>query len=484
MDFKNSYRVEAVYFNKLKSDIDIAKSYIAAGATDEARAVLENLVDVDGAVLLLYRNIGECWAELANAIEKTKKELDALRDQMEAYHDELNEKIDEINNYIIRLINALDDRLTAAEADIDDLQDRMTQAESDIDDLEANKQDKLTAGFGIEIDANNEISVDTDDVQEKLTAGFGIEIDANNEISVDTNDVQEKLIAGQNITLTPDATDPTKTVIEAAGESYTAGFGIDIDANNEISVDTNDVQEKLIAGQNITLTPDTTDPTKTVIDAAGETYTKGSGISINNNVISASQFPYETKVALAIAGDTTKQTGSVAEYYGITWKYSTGNPVPIFTGVDKTKVVHGRLYINLLMEQSQTVKDNVHSLPLNSVNVDVSAISVSLTYTDENNSEITKSITLPPFTAVVSCIDFGGTTGKVFRGAPNPYQITVPLDGLHDYSVRVSFTVKMNSLGEKSGGGTFQQEFTNIYNNIFGVNVYFYVIGENGLVIQ
>ena len=56
MDFKNSYRVEAVYFQKLKSDIDIAKSYIAAGATDEARAVLENLVDVDGAVLLLYLN--------------------------------------------------------------------------------------------------------------------------------------------------------------------------------------------------------------------------------------------------------------------------------------------------------------------------------------------------------------------------------------------------------------------------------------------
>lgn len=206
MDFKNSYRIEAVYFNKLKSDIDIAKSYIAAGATDEARAVLENLVDVDGAVLLLYRNIGECWAELANAIEKTKKELDALRDQQEQYHDELNEKIDEINNYIIRLINALDERLTAAEADIDDLQermlaaesdidnlqDRMTQAESDIDDLEANKQDKLTAGFGIEIDANNEISVDTDDVQEKL-------------------------IAGQNITLTPDSTDPTKTVIDTTG---------------------------------------------------------------------------------------------------------------------------------------------------------------------------------------------------------------------------------------------------------------------------
>lgn len=218
MDFKNSYRVEAVYFQKLKSDIDIAKSYIAAGATDEARAVLENLVDVDGAVLLLYRNIGECWAELANAIEKTKKELDALRDQQEQYHDELNEKIDEINNYIIRLINALDERLTAAEADIDDLQDRMTQAESDIDDL----QERILA-------AESDIDDLEANKQDKLTPGFGIEIDANNEIAVDTDDVQEKLIAGQNITLTPDSTDPKKTVIDAAGgTSYNAGYMIDI----------------------------------------------------------------------------------------------------------------------------------------------------------------------------------------------------------------------------------------------------------------
>lgn len=224
MDFKNSYRVEAVYFQKLKSDIDIAKSYIAAGATDEARAVLENLVDVDGAVLLLYRNIGECWAELANAIEKTKKELDALRDQQEQYHDELNEKIDEINNYIIRLINALDERLTAAEADIDDLQERMLAAESDIDDL----QDRMTQ-------AESDIDDLESNKQDKLTAGFGIEIDANNEISVDTDDVQEKLIAGQNITLTPDSTDPTKTVIDAAGESYTAGHGINIDSSDVIS---------------------------------------------------------------------------------------------------------------------------------------------------------------------------------------------------------------------------------------------------------
>lgn len=114
-NFKNDYRMEAVYFQKLKSDIDIAKSYITRGAVDEAKALLENAVDVDGAVLLLYRNIGELWSELADQIEQTRKALDALEKKMNDYHDELNEKIDEINNYIIRLINALEARVEALE---------------------------------------------------------------------------------------------------------------------------------------------------------------------------------------------------------------------------------------------------------------------------------------------------------------------------------------------------------------------------------
>lgn len=111
MKFTESFRMEKAYFQKLKSDIDIARSYIAAGAVDQARAVLESIVDVDGAVLLLYRNLGECWADLSVKLEELKKALQDLDGKTDKYHDELNEKIDEINNYLMALIREITDLL-------------------------------------------------------------------------------------------------------------------------------------------------------------------------------------------------------------------------------------------------------------------------------------------------------------------------------------------------------------------------------------
>ena len=110
MKFTESFRMEKAYFQKLKSDIDIARSYIAAGAVDQARAVLESIVDVDGAVLLLYRNLGELWADLQARIEDLKKELQDLDGKTDKYHDELNEKIDEVNNYLMALIRELQEK--------------------------------------------------------------------------------------------------------------------------------------------------------------------------------------------------------------------------------------------------------------------------------------------------------------------------------------------------------------------------------------
>lgn len=122
MDFKGNYRIEAVYFEKLKRDITEAKRLIDAGASGDARVLLENAVDVDGAVLLLYRNLGELWAELADKLEQARKELQALDEKTEQYHDELNEKIDEINNYLMAIIRELDARLEVVEEDLATMQ--------------------------------------------------------------------------------------------------------------------------------------------------------------------------------------------------------------------------------------------------------------------------------------------------------------------------------------------------------------------------
>ena len=342
MAFTNNFRIERIYFERLKSNIDILKSYIEAGATGEALELLKNSVDVDGAVLLLYRNLGEAWAELADLIQKTQKDLKDLAEKTEAYHDELNERIDDVNNYLMMLIRELDARLQVVEQDLatmnrnkyydlvenngsyliekdgetvyfDDIKEDVDfphnvilrydsgtstvelevreftdsridfysigLADSDetvkeilvsiadteaVTYLENTLENPLyTFGTGLSLDSNNELSVDFNTVQAKLTEGTGIDIDSNNEISVDTSVIQEKL---------------------------SEGFGIDIDSNNEIKVDTAQVQEKLIAGQNITLTPDSTDPTKTVIDASGgSSLTAGDTVKINNDIITAEE---------------------------------------------------------------------------------------------------------------------------------------------------------------------------------------------------
>lgn len=147
MEFRDSYRMEEIYFQTLKEEINRVKALMASGNTEQAKILIENAVNVDGAVLLLYRNLGELWGELGAKIEEVKKELEKLDSRVNDYHTELNEKIDDVNNTIIRLINALEERVQALEECCEEVQEAL-----------ANKQDKLTAGDNITIDENNVIS--------------------------------------------------------------------------------------------------------------------------------------------------------------------------------------------------------------------------------------------------------------------------------------------------------------------------------------
>lgn len=117
-NFKDSYRLERVYFEKLKSMIGILKSFLDNETDEKTRAILSNEIDDNGAILLLYRNLGEAWAELADLIQKLRNDLTDLDEKEEAYHDELNERIDEVNNYLMALIRALEARMDAVEADL------------------------------------------------------------------------------------------------------------------------------------------------------------------------------------------------------------------------------------------------------------------------------------------------------------------------------------------------------------------------------
>ena len=181
-------------------------------------AEFEDALAENSIALLDFVYPGDLSPELPEETD-FESDLEAIREDLEMWKNEINEKIDEVNNYLMGLIRDLDDRVTSLEGRVSDLEERMTTAEEDIDALEGRMdtaEDDIDALEGRMDTAEDDIDDLEQNKQDKLTAGFGIEIDSNNEISVDTNDVQEKLIAGKEI-------DITNNVISNAQGCYNMG---------------------------------------------------------------------------------------------------------------------------------------------------------------------------------------------------------------------------------------------------------------------
>lgn len=174
-----------------------------------------------------------------------------------------------------------------------------------------------SAGYGIDIDSDNVISVDSD-VLPSYTPGEGIDIDSDGVISVDSDEIPSEpveltpLVAGHGITIEES---DGETVISATGEAYSSGYGIIIDSDNVISVDSDELPTytpgegididsdgvisvdsetlpsepveltPLVAGRNITIEESNGE---TVISADVPVYTAGENIVIDSDgVISA-----------------------------------------------------------------------------------------------------------------------------------------------------------------------------------------------------
>ena len=119
MAFKDNFRIEKIYFQRVKDDAQILGSW----KNDPRRYSREEIVrvakDACDSILMLYRLIGEAWNDALNHIEKLSAELEALAGKTEAYHDELNEKIDEVNNYLNTQIKNLEIRVENIENSIE-----------------------------------------------------------------------------------------------------------------------------------------------------------------------------------------------------------------------------------------------------------------------------------------------------------------------------------------------------------------------------
>ena len=141
----------------------------------------------------------------------------------------------------------------------------------------AGKQDSLTEGQGIDIDSNNVISVDASEL-----AGNGMIANSSGYLEPDfsvvasQNDLagkQDTLVAGSNITINGNTISATDT-----NTTYSAGSGLNLNGTT-FSVDTSAIQEKLTAGSNITITNNVISAT----GGSGATYTAGNGINIDQN---------------------------------------------------------------------------------------------------------------------------------------------------------------------------------------------------------
>lgn len=319
MTFTDGYRVERVYFERLKSLITILKS-LKDGVEDETvRTLIENAIDSDGAILLLYRNLGEAWAELADQVQKTRKMLQDLDEKTEKYHDELNERIDEVNNYLMALIRALEARMDAVEADLAQMGRLFTYDLQRVNDeytLTESGQPVTWAGTKEKVEhvrphfvtvrgtLDGEVTYlmpreyDTQlasGIFEWYSVGFvrneihevtvTLLPDDSVNVEIKTTDfaaILQRITALETRMTTAESDiDNLETEMDGKQDALTPGTGIDI-TGNVISADTDVLQEKLVAGSGISIDPVTKEITNT---AQGEIYTPGKDILIENKSI-------------------------------------------------------------------------------------------------------------------------------------------------------------------------------------------------------
>ena len=170
MAFKENQRIEQIYFSALKKNIDALRKW-KTGETDLKTAdVLDALINADSALLLLYKNLGEAYAETVSMIEAEKAALEALRADVESFKTSINGKIDEVNSYLLSLIRSLEER-------VDELSGRVSNIEHTLSATNRTKifyideidQDQFTI-----YDWNTDEAVSFEDIYNYAGSGFDL----------------------------------------------------------------------------------------------------------------------------------------------------------------------------------------------------------------------------------------------------------------------------------------------------------------------
>lgn len=117
--FKDSYRLERVYYENMWTLLKAMKALKEDATADEITKVselIDNAIACNESIIIIYKNLGELYNELFQKYSDLLKELNDLKDAFEEWKDEINEKIDDVNNTLMSYIRDIWARLEAIEA--------------------------------------------------------------------------------------------------------------------------------------------------------------------------------------------------------------------------------------------------------------------------------------------------------------------------------------------------------------------------------
>lgn len=125
MTFKETYRLEKRYYQNIYTLLQMLKSLkenATASELEKVDELLTNAIADNESIILIYKNLGELYSEVALRFSELKKELDGIKEDLENWKDEINEKIDDVNNTLMVYIRELEGRISVLEEKVKELE--------------------------------------------------------------------------------------------------------------------------------------------------------------------------------------------------------------------------------------------------------------------------------------------------------------------------------------------------------------------------
>jgi seryl-tRNA synthetase len=101
MSFKDSYRLEKVYYDNIVADLEKMKQLRNNPDNESAiKQLIENAISDNESIILIYKNLGELYSENQEYYNQAITKIEELNIKLEALETSTDEKIDALYDYI------------------------------------------------------------------------------------------------------------------------------------------------------------------------------------------------------------------------------------------------------------------------------------------------------------------------------------------------------------------------------------------------